>query len=251
MANLANILVSDIFIESVHAGVALLSVMLLGCWLLTHRNFSNKGPRFVMWGLAFTVVGSFLDITDEFESLNWLVVVGNTPVQSFLEKIVFYSGGLILMIIGFVKWLPFLAKAKEAEDRKQHAQKMETLGKFAGGIAHDMNNVLTIINGHADMMRATSEPNTPSSKTANSIVRACNRGARLIRQLMSYSRRDTSKLEKASINECVVEVQDMLTRLLGANNRISIKLASGIPKAIFDCGAFEQALMNLVTNARD
>ena len=252
MANeFAEVFLSDVSLESLRAVVVTTATVFLWRWVKRNHELSNSASKLLIAGLLLFAVGSILDITDEFDSLNWLVVIGNTPTQAFLEKVVCYTGGLVLVAIGFWKWLPFLTKINENEGREQHAQKMETLGKFAGGIAHDMNNVLTIINGHADMLRATSEPNTPSSKTANSIVRACNRGARLIKQLMSYSRRDTSKLEKASVNECVVEVQDMLTRLLGANNRISIKLASGIPKAIFDRGAFEQALMNLVTNARD
>lgn len=252
MANeFAEFILGDVFLESLRAAVSTAAMVMLCRWVKRNRELCNNAAKLLIAGLLFFTVGSILDITDEFESLNWLIVVGNTPVQAFLEKVVCYTGGFVLVAIGFWKWLPFLAKINENESREQHAQKMETLGKFAGGIAHDMNNVLTIISGHADMMRATSEPNTQPVKTANAIVRACNRGARLIKQLMSYSRRDTSKLEKASLNDCVLEVQDMLTRLLGANNRISIKLASGIPKAIFDRGAFEQALMNLVTNARD
>lgn len=252
MANeIADLVMSDVVLESLRAVVVTTAMVILCYWVKRNSKLCNRAAKLVVTGLRLFTIGSILDITDEFESLSWLVVVGNTPVQAFLENIVCYTGGFVLVAVGFWKWLPFLAKVNDSEGREQHAQKMETLGQFASGIAHDMNNVLTVISGNADMLRATSEPNTQPAKTSNAILRACNRGTRLIKQLMSYSRQDTSSLEQASINQSVGDVQDMLTRLLGMNNRISIKLGSAVPNAMYDRGAFDQALMNLVTNARD
>jgi signal transduction histidine kinase len=135
------------------------------------------------------------------------------------------------------------------KDRQfQQAQKMEALGRLAGGIAHDFNNLLTVVLGHAELLKG--EPKPEQVRESAAIIQgSAQRGAKLTSQLLSFARRQMVEPQPVDLNELVRG--SLLRPLLGADVALDLQLAPGLPKALVDPVQLEQALMNLVVNARD
>jgi signal transduction histidine kinase len=135
------------------------------------------------------------------------------------------------------------------KDRQfQQAQKMEALGRLAGGIAHDFNNLLTVVLGHAELLKGAPEPEQVRESAAI-IQGSAQRGAKLTSQLLSFARRQMVEPQPVDLNELVRG--SLLRPLLGADVALDLELAAGLPKALVDPVQLEQALLNLVVNARD
>jgi PAS domain S-box-containing protein len=133
----------------------------------------------------------------------------------------------------------------------QQSQKMESIGRLAGGVAHDFNNLLTIIQGNAEMM---SDPvmDDPVQEALSEIIKASKRAADLTRQLLAFSRKQVIEATVVDLNEIVVDgAGKMLQRLLGEDIEIITNLAPDLGKVLVDVGHMHQVLMNLAANARD
>ena len=142
------------------------------------------------------------------------------------------------------------AELRSREEQFQHAQKSESLGRLAGAIAHDFNNVLTVISGYGDLLRSTLEPGT-QREDANEIVKAASRGQALTQQLLSFSRRTVAQPRLVDLNAVVQDIERMLERLLDRRIRLETALAPGLAPVEADVGQIEQVLVNLAVNARD
>ena len=142
------------------------------------------------------------------------------------------------------------AELRSREEQFQHAQKSESLGRLAGAIAHDFNNVLTVISGYGDLLRSTLEPGT-QREDANEIVKAASRGQGLTQQLLSFSRRTVAQPRLADLNAVVRDIERMLERLLDRNIDLETGLEPGLACVEADVGQLEQVLVNLAVNARD
>src|SRR5215471_4607198 len=141
------------------------------------------------------------------------------------------------------------AQARLETDLRQ-AQKLEALGKLAGGVAHDFNNRLLIIMGYAAMLREGLPPGTPSAQQADMVLESGQRAAELTRQLLAYSRRQVLKFQAFDLNETVDGMRRLLERLIGDNIELVTVLGARYP--IFcDRGQIEQVILNLAINARD
>jgi signal transduction histidine kinase/CheY-like chemotaxis protein len=142
------------------------------------------------------------------------------------------------------------AQAQVAE-RLRHAQKMEALGRLAGGVAHDFNNLLTAIGGYADMLVEQLAGNRELRAEAEEIRRASDRAADLTRQLLAFSRHHVDPELPARIDEVVAETERLLRRLIGERHRLLVAL--GAPGSVVRVGSttLEQIVVNLVLNARD
>lgn len=139
---------------------------------------------------------------------------------------------------------------KRVEGQLRQAQKMEAVGQLAGGLAHDFSNVLMVINGYVSLLLEGSLP--PQANEALKIVySAGERGTRLIRQLMYFSRQQTMETKLLDLNEVIGEGAKMMQRLLGARFDVSLELARGLPNIEADARMMEQVLVNLMLNARD
>lgn len=149
---------------------------------------------------------------------------------------------------------------KEAADRKkQHgleeqlrqAQKMEAVGRLAGGVAHDFNNILTVICGYSELL--LSSPFDPQSLRQNleEIQKAGQRGTELTRQLLTFSRKRVVEPAPLDLGKVVSGLEKMLGRLVGSDVKISTTLPPGLWKVTGDLGQMEQVIVNLVANARD
>jgi PAS domain S-box-containing protein len=139
-------------------------------------------------------------------------------------------------------------KLLEAQFRQ--AQKMEAVGLLASGIAHDFNNVLTVICGYSEFLRDGLVPGQQRND-AEEIIQAAGRAATLTRQLLAFSRKQVLLPTRLEVNALVANVTNMLKRLVGDHIELTTTFESALPAARADAGQLEQALINLVVNARD
>ena len=137
------------------------------------------------------------------------------------------------------------------EEQLRQSQKMEAVGRLAGGIAHDFNNLLTIINTHAQLGLMEVKDLDPLKGKLESIQKAGERAANLTRQLLAFSRRQPVEREVIDLNTLLQELEKMLVRVIGEDIQLSTILDKGLGRVKADPGQIEQALLNLVVNARD
>jgi PAS domain S-box-containing protein len=143
-------------------------------------------------------------------------------------------------------------KEREAlEDQLRQAQKMEAVGRLAGGIAHDFNNQLTVIKGYCDLMLSGVVEGVTATAELQEIRAAAQRAAGLTSQLLAFSRKQVLQPEVTNINSLLTDMYNPLSRMIGEDIRLSIVADSSLGNVTVDRGQFQQAVMNLVINARD
>lgn len=140
---------------------------------------------------------------------------------------------------------------RQSEKQLRQAQKMEAVGRLAGGLAHDFNNLLTVIMGHAQVLinEMTTEHHFRSK--VEEMQKAGERAATLIRQLLTFSRKQPSTPKVLSVNPLITNFETMMRRLIGEHLELTLKLAPQDLRITADPAQIEQILMNLVVNARD
>ena len=133
----------------------------------------------------------------------------------------------------------------------QHLQRLESVGQLAAGIAHDYNNVLTIIHGHVTLVLG--EPDLPprAAKSLKTALEAVERAAGLTRQLLAFSRKQSIELAPTDLNTVIGNVAKLLDRILGENVRLRFERGTDLPAIEADTGMIEQVVINLAVNARD
>ena len=137
------------------------------------------------------------------------------------------------------------------EQQFAQSQKMQAVGQLAGGIAHDLNNILTAIIGFSDLLLLNLRPNDPSFKDTMEIKQNANRAAGLVRQLLAFSRRQTLRLEVLEVSLLVDDLTVLFKRLIGDSITLSVDHAANIWPVRADHIQLEQVVINLVVNARD
>ncbi|MGE0859472.1 MAG: PAS domain-containing protein [Gammaproteobacteria bacterium] len=137
------------------------------------------------------------------------------------------------------------------EQQLRQAQKMEALGRLAGGVAHDFNNVLTIINGYTAMLMKRHVDDQPLCDTLAEVLAAGQRAVALTRQLLAFSRQRVIEPKVLDPNTVIRELESMLTRLLGEDVRLTLALDDTLASVRADQGQLDQVLVNLAVNARD
>ncbi|MCL6543885.1 MAG: PAS domain S-box protein [Bryobacteraceae bacterium] len=130
-------------------------------------------------------------------------------------------------------------------------QKMEAVGRLAGGVAHDFNNLLTIVRGYSDLLLEEIPVSSPHRGSVDEIHQAASRASQLVRQLLTFSRRQVSNREVLDLNKVIRSATSMLARLLGEEIQIETALDPELRPVQADQGQLEQVLMNLAVNARD
>jgi PAS domain S-box-containing protein len=139
---------------------------------------------------------------------------------------------------------------KRLEEQLRQSQKMEAIGQLAGGVAHDFNNILTVIHGHASLL-AASGLDDPGARSAQQIAQAAERAAGLTRQLLTFSRRQLIQPKRLDMNKIVGNMTDMLGRILGEDVALQLNYSTAPATVEADAGMMEQVLLNLAVNARD
>lgn len=140
---------------------------------------------------------------------------------------------------------------RHLEDQLRQAQKMESIGQLAGGVAHDFNNILTVIHGHAALVSSTDNLPREVRESISQITQAADRAANLTRQLLAFSRRQLLQPRPLDLNEIIVEMSKMLRRILGEDILLEVVPTYPLPTVPGDPGMIEQVIMNLAVNARD
>ena len=137
------------------------------------------------------------------------------------------------------------------EEQLRQSQKMEAIGRLAGGVAHDFNNLLTIIKGYTELMVSDLKPADPMRAELLEVQKAGDRAAALTRQLLAFSRRQVMAPKVLNLNHLVEDLNKMLRRLLGEDIELCLRLEERLGSVKADPGQMEQVLMNLAVNARD
>jgi PAS domain S-box-containing protein len=161
-------------------------------------------------------------------------------------------------VAGYVTIVQDISERKEAEAARAQlesqllqAQKMESIGRLAGGVAHDFNNHLTVIKGYSQLALGRMASTDPNRAALECVLMAGERAATLTRQLLAFGRKQVLSPRPVSLNDVVSGMEGMLGRLVAENIRIATALDSGLGATMADVGQIEQVLMNLVVNARD
>ncbi|MCI0436622.1 MAG: PAS domain S-box protein [Gemmatimonadetes bacterium] len=141
-----------------------------------------------------------------------------------------------------------VSERKRLEQQLRQSQKMDAIGRLAGGVAHDFNNLLTAIKGHADLLLADASPG--SKPDLEEITRAADRAAALTRKLLAFSRQQIFAPEVIDLNSVVLDTGRLLRPLIGEHIQFETKLA-GVGRVRADRGQIEQVLINLLVNSRD
>jgi len=137
------------------------------------------------------------------------------------------------------------------EDQFRQAQKMEAVGRLAGGVAHDFNNLLMVISGYTEVILAKLDTEHPLQEKARAIQQAADRATTLTRQLLAFSRKQLLELKVVDVNAIVEDMERLLRPLIGENVELTTGLAPEAGHTRADAGQLEQVLMNLVVNAKD
>ena len=198
-------------------------------------------------------------------SVDWLGVpmkkgnkaFGVLVVQSYTENVRY--GARDLEILNFVgQHVATAIEHKRSENALRHSekqlwqsQKMEAVGRLAGGVAHDFNNLLTVIKGYTELMLEDLKPSDPMRVEMEEVQKAADRAAALTRQLLAFSRRQVLAPRVVNLNFLVEDMNKLLRRLLGEDIELCTRLDRGLGSVQADPGQIEQVIMNLAVNARD
>jgi len=156
--------------------------------------------------------------------------------------------GQLLTLAGTIQ---DITERKRLEEQLLQAQKMESVGRLAGGVAHDFNNLLTVINGYCDLMLEGMDASNPLKEQLDEVRGAGQRAASLTQQLLAFSRRQVMRPQVLNLNGFLRETERLLRRLIGEDVRLVTMLAESLGKVKADPGQISQVILNLAVNARD
>ncbi|MGH9719209.1 MAG: PAS domain S-box protein [Bryobacteraceae bacterium] len=189
--------------------------------------------------------------------------IGGDPTTTYELEIISKTGNHISLEVStrliFDRGRPVavLGIARDVTERKhleaqlRQAQKMEAIGRLAGGVAHDFNNMLTVITGYTQWMVEDMKPDDPLRESAAEVLLAANRAAALTNQLLAFSRHHILQPVPSDLNALVANIDRMLRRVIGEDVELVTNMSVNLGKVRVDQSQMEQVLLNLVVNARD
>lgn len=154
-------------------------------------------------------------------------------------------------VIGLIGVSRDITEMKRLEIEFRQAQKMEALGRLAGGVAHDFNNLLMIITGYCELVFGRLKPEDPSRPALAEAQKAAGRAVTLTRQLLAFSRKQVLQPQVLGLNHILLDLCALLQRLIGENIELKQDFEPGLGLAKTDAGQFEHAVINMAVNARD
>ena len=157
-----------------------------------------------------------------------------------------YAGKRVRLVVG-----QDISERRQLEGQLRQATKMEAVGRLAGGVAHDFNNMLMVIKGHTELLLNVLSPSDHITRKIQQIDRAADRAATLTRQLLAFSRMQVLQPQVINLNSVVEEMGKLLPRLIGEDIELIIRGHRNLGSIRADAGQMEQVIMNLAVNARD
>ena len=155
------------------------------------------------------------------------------------------------VVVNYIAIKRDITREEQRELQFRQSQKMDSIGRLAGGVAHDFNNILMAIIGNAELALTSLPTNHPVRSDVKEILRNSQRASDLTRQLLAFARRQHIDLRVVNVNELILNLSKMLQRLIGENIRFNTRMAPDLWAVRADPGQIEQVLVNLVLNARD
>ncbi|HEY1717390.1 MAG TPA: PAS domain S-box protein [Verrucomicrobiae bacterium] len=244
-------------------GVALVSPD--GHWLKVNREVCNL----VGYSEAELLTRTFQDMTHpddlaaDLENVRRLLA-GEIRSYQMEKRYIHVSGHFVTVLLNvslvrdgrgrpryFISQIQDITERKRLEAQLFQSQKMETVGKLAGGIAHEFNSILTAIIGQSELLLDDLPAGSPLAKNATEISKAADRAATLTRQLLAYGRRQFLQPEILDLNRVIASMDGMFYHLMGGAVDMQIIPARGLRAVKVDAGQIEQVIMNMVINARD
>ena len=179
---------------------------------------------------------------------HWLARDGSRRLIAWSNTALLDQEGAVEYVIGTGV---DITEHKRLEEQLRQSQKMEAVGRLAGGVAHDFNNLLMVISGYGHMLLGRLEAGDPRRGEVEAILRAAESAAGLTNQLLAFSRRQIVQPKVLDLNGLVRNTDKMLHRVIGEDIELVTTLRPGAGKVRVDAGQIEQVLLNLVVNARD
>jgi len=162
-----------------------------------------------------------------------------------------FLGAVASVIAGAVLHRKSEKEREEVTIQLRQSQKMESIGRLAGGVAHDFNNVLTVIGGYCEMLLGNLPAGDPSFRKIEAIKKSADHASSLTHQLLAFSRRQVLQPQPLDLNVIIGDLRMMLGRLIGEDIALEPRLAGDLGKIMADPGQITQVIMNLAVNARD
>ena len=235
----------DIILEFIRA--IIIAFILLSIWKIGKKRSldSLKGWRFILAGWSLILFGSILDITDNFESLNWLIIFGDTEAQAFLEKFVGFLIGYILLFVGFLFWLP--SGAKKIDSLKN---------EFVSTVSHELRTPLTAIYGSIKIIASGTLGKIPTEakETLDIALRNSERLTLLVNDILDIEKLESEKMEfDLKPHEIIKLVNDAIeaNSPYGKKYQIQFLLSQDSVSAMVnvDVNRFMQIMNNLLSNS--
>jgi len=211
-------------------------------WFLQHVHADDRAP------LAAVFNAIKQPALDDYEMLFRLIRDGRLRWWSGRVRVIRGEDGHPSQALGLVC---DITERRHLEEQVLQAQKMEAMGRLAGGVAHDFNNLLTVISGYADTLVKSVAPADPRFEDVVEIQRAADRAAVLTQQLLAFSRKQILRLIVLDANAVVRDIATMIGRLVGNRIELCVNLEADPAAVRADRGQLEQVLINLAVNARD
>ncbi len=192
----------------------------------------------------------------ESEQINWKGL--NITTSDGQQKIVNFSCLFlwtqqlaIYIVVDVTDEVTAKEENEKLEEQLRQSQRIESIGRLAGGIAHDFNNLLVAILGYSDMALSDLDENQPVRRQIMEIKKAGDRAELLTRQLLAFSRKQVLQPIVLNLNELLIDMNDMLQRLIGEDIQLVTVPAEGLAPVVADPGQLQQVIVNLAINARD
>jgi PAS domain S-box-containing protein len=144
-----------------------------------------------------------------------------------------------------------ISRRRSLEEQVRQSQKLEAVGRLAGGVAHDFNNLLTVVSGYTDVIAKNPSLDARGKEAVGEIRNASERAIGLARQLLAFSRKQVLRPQPLDLNAVIGEINKLIRRLIGEKISLVTKLAAGLSPVTADWGQIEQVILNLAVNARD
>jgi PAS domain S-box-containing protein len=193
-----------------------------------------------------------LPVPTEYESIGLRRDGSEFPMLVGVINMQFDEGpALVAFITDLTEWKRSEDERAKLEKQLRQAQKLESIGRLAGGVAHDFNNFLTVINGFSALLSRRLNPHDPLWSYAEQVRKAGERGAGLTRQLLAFSRQEVIKPVPVNLNTSIADSEQMILSLVGEHIELVLNLDAHLGQVLVDPAQIDQVILNLVANARD